>query len=98
MKNIKRILAIIVVIIFVGMYILTFVMSFIDKTASLSLFKGCVATTIFVPIVAYSYICLHKYAMARSGRKNYYDTSAKDADSSQADNISSDADDSSANA
>jgi len=73
MKNIKRILALICVIILVGLYILTFIMSFVDKTASLSLFKGCVATTIFLPVAIYAYMCLHKYAMTRSGRKNYYE-------------------------
>lgn len=71
MKNIKRIVAIICVILLVSMYIVTFIMSIVDHSASLTMFKGCVATSIFIPVVAYFYIWLHKYAMTRSGRKDY---------------------------
>lgn len=73
MKNIKRIVAIICIVILVGLYLAAFVLSIVDTSASMNLFKGCIACTIFVPLVAYCYICLHKYAMNRSGRKNYYD-------------------------
>ena len=71
MKNIKRIVAIICVILLVSMYVVTFIMSIVDHSASLTMFKGCVATTIFIPVAAYFYIWLHKYAMTRSGRKDY---------------------------
>ena len=68
MKNIKRILAIICIIILLGLYIVTFIMALTDNSATMSMFKGCVACTIFVPVVAYVYICVHRYAMRRSGR------------------------------
>ena len=74
MKKAKQVIAIICIVLLLGMYIATFVMSLVDHSATLSMFKGCVALTIFIPVVAYIYICLHKYAMTRSGRKNYYDT------------------------
>ena len=72
MKSIKRIVAIIGIVILLGMYVTTLVMAFCDSTATMSMFKGCIGVTIFVPIAAYVYICLHKYAMNRSGRKDYY--------------------------
>ena len=72
MKKTKRILAIICIIILVGLYVAAFVTSLFDKSASMTLFKGCIALTIFVPGVAYIYICLHRYAMTRSKRKDYY--------------------------
>ena len=72
MKNIKRIAAIICICVLVGMYIVTLIVSIFDKSASMSLFKGCVATTIFIPVVIYVYMLLHKYAMNRSKRKDYY--------------------------
>lgn len=72
MKKVKQIIAIIGIVILVGMYVTTLIMAFCDSTATMSMFKGCIGVTIFVPIAAYVYICLHKYAMNRSGRKDYY--------------------------
>ena len=72
MKNVKRIVAIICIIILVGMYVATLIMAICDSSATMSMFKGCIGVTIFLPIAAYVYVCLHKYAMNRSGRKDYY--------------------------
>ena len=73
MKKIKKILAIVCVALLLGMYIVTFIMAIFDSSSTMMMFKGCVALTLFVPIAAYAYICLHKYAMHRSGRKDYYE-------------------------
>lgn len=72
MKNLKRILAIICIIVLAGMYIVTLIMAICDSSATMSMFKGCIGVTIFIPIAAYVYLCLHKYAMNRSKRKDYY--------------------------
>lgn len=72
MKKAKQILAIICIVILLGLYIATFIMALTDNSATMFMFKGCVACTIFVPVVAYVYLCLHRYAMGRSGRKDYY--------------------------
>lgn len=77
MNKLKRIIAIACIVILVGLYIATFITAIIDNSISMTLFKGCVACTIFVPIAAYFYIWLHKYAMKRSGRKDY-DSSTDD--------------------
>lgn len=71
MKKTKQILAILLVVILVGMYIVTLFMAIFDNTATMSMFKGCVACTIFVPVVLYFYSWLHKWGMKRSGRKDY---------------------------
>ena len=78
MKNTKRILAIICIVILAGLYVTTFIMSILDSSATMAWFKGCVACTIFIPVAAYGFICLHRYAMTRSGRKDCYDTSDPD--------------------
>ena len=56
MKKIKRILAIVCVAILLGLYIATFVMALLDSSATMIMFKGCVALTLFVPLAAYGYI------------------------------------------
>ena len=72
MKKTKKILAIICTLLLLGMYVTTFVMSILDSSATMFMFKGCMICTIFVPVVAYGFILLHRYAMTRSGRKDYY--------------------------
>lgn len=72
MNRFKRIIAIVCVAFLVGIYIVTFIMALADSSATMFMFKGCVALTLFVPLAAYGFICLHKYAMTRSGRKDYF--------------------------
>ena len=76
MKNVKRVLAIICAVILLGMYIATFVLSILDRSETMAMFKGCVALTIFVPVAAYLYLCLHRYAMWRSKRNDPYSKDA----------------------
>ena len=61
----KRILAWIAIGILVAMYLTTLVMAIFDSTATMSMFKGCIAVTIFVPVVMYGYMLLHRYAMSK---------------------------------
>ena len=61
----KRILAWIGIGILVAMYLVTLIMAIFDSSATMSMFKGCVAVTIFVPVVIYGYLLLHKYAMSK---------------------------------
>ena len=72
MKNVKRIAAIIMTILLVGMYAVTLVMAITDDPNTMKMFGGCVLTTIFVPLVAYVFICMHRYAMNRSKRSDPY--------------------------
>lgn len=81
MKKVKQILAIICIVILLGLYIATFILALTDNSATMFMFKGCVACTIFIPVVAYLYLCLHKYAMTRSGRRDCYSHVSSDDDS-----------------
>ncbi len=72
MKKLKRILAIICVVILLGMYVATAVMAVLDRSETMAMFKGCLALTIFIPVVSYLYLCLHRYAMYRSKRSDPY--------------------------
>ncbi len=72
MKKLKQIIAVICVVILAGMYVTTFIMAILDNSATMYMFRGCIACTIFVPVAAYLYICLHRYAMKRSKRRDYH--------------------------
>lgn len=85
MNRLKRILAIICIIILIGMYVTTLVMAIFDNPSTMSMFKGCIACTIFVPVVAYGYICLHRYAMNRSKREDSYSLGSSGGDSASSD-------------
>ncbi len=76
MKKIKQTVAIICVVLLAGLYITTFILAMTDSTATMTYFKGCVACTIFVPLAAWAFIALHKLAMTRSKRKDYYSPSS----------------------
>lgn len=85
MKKTKQILAIFIIIILLGMYVATFVFAITDNPATMSMFRGCVACTIFVPVAAYAGICLHRYAMKRSGRRDDYSSPASGHDNGVSD-------------
>ena len=79
MNRFKRIIAIVCVAFLVGIYIVTFIMALADSSATMFMFKGCVICTIFIPVAAYGFMLLHRYAMTRAGRKDYYsDNDPKD--------------------
>ena len=88
MDKMKRIIAIICAVILAGIYIVTFVMAILDDPATMTMFKGCIALTIFVPLMAYVFICLHRYAMTRSKRKDYYSGGSSKNGSASSDDVS----------
>ena len=61
MKKTKRILAIIGIIILAGMYLATLILAIFDGSATMGLFKGSIALTIFIPVVIYGYSLVYKY-------------------------------------
>lgn len=60
MKNIKRILALVGVILLVLMYASTLIFAFIDSSTSQGLLKASIACTIFVPVLLYAYILFYR--------------------------------------
>lgn len=60
MKNLKRILAVIGVILLVALYGSTLLFAFIDRTKTLGFFKASIAATILVPVLLYAYSMVYK--------------------------------------
>lgn len=55
MKNTRRILATIMIILLVGMYVMTLIFAVIDHTETMGLFKISLSCTIFFPIILYAF-------------------------------------------
>lgn len=60
MKKVKRILALIGVILLVSMYILTLVGALIAPEYSDALFKASIYSTIVVPVMLYAYMLVYR--------------------------------------
>lgn len=70
MKNIKRILAVIGVIILVGMYVCTLVFALIGSPASGDLLKASVAATILIPVLLYGFILISRLLKDKDDQNN----------------------------
>lgn len=66
MDKLKRIGALIVVIILVALYITTLILAFMKSPEAQLLFQGCIIATIGLPVVLYAIMLAWKYL---SGRK-----------------------------
>lgn len=55
MDKLKRIFALILVIILIGLYVLTFISGLLATPYTQSLFKGCIAATVVIPVFLYAY-------------------------------------------
>ena len=60
MKKIRQILAIIMIVLLVGMYVLTFILSIADRTETMWLFKASLACTFLFPITLYAFSLAYK--------------------------------------
>ena len=58
MKNIKRLLAVIGVILLIGMYVCTLIFALIGSPASDDLLKASIAATILIPVLLYGFILI----------------------------------------
>lgn len=54
MKKIKRIFALLGILLLVTMYVCTLIFAFIDHSQSMGLLKASIACTIFVPVLLYA--------------------------------------------
>lgn len=66
MKKVKRILALIGVVLLVGMYVAAFVSAFFKTSQAMILFKASLAATVMVPIVIYAYSLVYRGIVERS--------------------------------
>ena len=60
MKKVKRILALVGVILLVAMYGSTLVFAIIDNSDSMMMFKASIAATIIIPVILWSYTLVFK--------------------------------------
>jgi hypothetical protein len=60
MKKVKRILALVGVILLVAMYGSTFVFAIIDNSDSMMMFKASIAATIIIPVLLWTYTLVFK--------------------------------------
>lgn len=60
MKKLKRISAILCVIVLVCLYLSTLVFAFIDHSKSLGLLKASLAMTFVLPVLLYGYLLFYK--------------------------------------
>lgn len=58
-RSAKQIAALIAVILLVAMYVLTFVVAIIDKSASGKMFAFCLVCTVAVPLLAWIFIWIY---------------------------------------
>lgn len=78
MKNIKRILSILVVIILAGMYVASFIFAFIDTPNALECLKISVGLTILVPVLIWIYLAMFRFIKQRR-QENKDASNGKDA-------------------
>lgn len=60
MKNIKRILAIVAIVLLLSMYVATLVFSLIGSEQAQGWFRASLACTIIVPVLLYAFILVYK--------------------------------------
>ena len=65
MKNIKRILSILVVLVLAGMYLATFIFAMIDSPDAFECLKISVGLTIIVPVLLWIYLSMFRFIKKR---------------------------------
>lgn len=68
--KLKRILAIVAVVILVLMYVVTLVFAITDNAATMSMFKASLAITMFVPIFIYANQLIYRLLKGKSDEGN----------------------------
>jgi hypothetical protein len=73
MKHMKRILAIIGIVILVGLYIATLISAIFTSPASTGLFRASVFCTVAVPVMLYAYMLVYKLLKNKNDSMNQTD-------------------------
>lgn len=60
MQKMKRILALLGIILLVGLYLVTFIASLLNTSFAHNLFMACFYATIMLPIMLYAYVLIYK--------------------------------------
>ena len=59
--KIKRVVALLGVVILVGLYLITLILAFVDPTASKDWLKASIICTIIIPVFFYAYLLVYRY-------------------------------------
>lgn len=74
MEKLKRILALGGVVVLVGLYLLTFISSFIVTEYQASLFQASIYATIIIPIFLYGYMLIYRVLKKNSSNNIKHQT------------------------
>ena len=66
MKRVKRILAVIGIVLLIAMYVAAFVSAFFKTPQAMALFKASLGATVMVPVVIYAYSLIYRGIVERS--------------------------------
>lgn len=88
MKNIKRVLAIVMIIVLVAMYIWAFIASFMTGPNAKGIFNAAIFCTVFFPILLYVYMWTAKWLEGRGVDKGKADSEEPSEDTKPADDKS----------
>ena len=69
MNTFKRIGALLIVFVLVGLYVATLILSFMKNPLAQDLFKGCIVLTIAVPVIIYAYTLMYKYLNGKNDKQ-----------------------------
>lgn len=58
--KIKRVVALLGVVILVGLYLITLILAFVDPTASKDWLKASIVCTIIIPVFFYAYLLVYR--------------------------------------
>ena len=58
--KIKRVVALLGVVILVGLYLITLILAFVDHTASKDWLKASIICTIIIPVFFYAYLLVYR--------------------------------------
>ena len=58
--KIKRVVALLGVVILVGLYLITLILAFVDPTASKDWLKASIICTIIIPLFFYAYLLVYR--------------------------------------
>ena len=72
MKKIKRLLAVIGILLLASMYMLTLVLAIIDDPGTMNAFRASIYCTVLVPVLIWAYTFIYKLL-----KNNYGDTPAE---------------------
>lgn len=60
MKNVKRIMAIVGIVLLLGLYIVTFIVAVAGGEGTGQLFTACIVATVVIPVLIYVYTWIYK--------------------------------------